>query len=153
MLDLSGGAVGRQSRNKWRGQLGLVIAGLKKHMASKTLELGGKTMTVADIEGEFAALATAGARTAAAKSEWHQAVGAETTVRERRVKPLALILGDYLRGVYGQSNPMLRDFGITPRKAAKPAMKTRVAAIAKRNATRKARGTVGKRQRAKVKAQ
>ncbi len=58
----------------------------------------------------------------------------------------------YIVGNYGdQATAMLTDFGLTAPKKATVTPATKVAAITQAQATRKARGTKGKKQKAKIK--
>ena len=57
----------------------------------------------------------------------------------------------YLIGVFGESPAMLGDFGLKPRKKAKMSAEKMLRTVEKRNATRKARGTMGRRQKKALK--
>src|SRR5580693_9503349 len=59
-------------------------------------------------------------------------------------------LGDYVRAMYGNSNVVLGEFGMAPRKRAKATVATKQEAIAKSAATRVARHTAGPKQKAKI---
>ena len=61
--------------------------------------------------------------------------------------PTVQSLQALLRGMFGLSNEQLPAFGITPRRRRKRSAKARMISAAKAAATRKARGTTGKKPR------
>ena len=61
-------------------------------------------------------------------------------------------LRNWLIATYGAGSPRLSDFGLSAPRRATLTPEQKAAAVAKRNATRKARKTAGKRQNAKIKA-
>jgi hypothetical protein len=57
----------------------------------------------------------------------------------------------FIRSKFGNVVTKLGAFGLKPRKVRKVSTRTKLAALAKSRATREARHTMGKRQRAKIK--
>jgi hypothetical protein len=131
------------------GRLNGLAAGLRKHLMGQALSINNTSVTVTDLLAELDTYPVQITATAAARSAWLQQVAAERAV-VLRLKPELVSLEHYLRGRYGQSNPILGDFGLTPRKPPKVAVPVKAAAIEKSAATRVARRTMGKRQKAAV---
>ncbi len=72
-------------------------------------------------------------------------------VKEANVRPIVTALKRNLRAMFGQAADQLAPFGLEPQKAPKPRTgKQVVAAAAKAEATRTARGTTSKKQKLEV---
>ena len=67
----------------------------------------------------------------------------------KRVQPLERALERFLRAVYGADSPKLLTFGLKPEGPRKVTIQTKADAVEKARATRKARGTLGKKERLK----
>ncbi|HEY4015864.1 MAG TPA: hypothetical protein VGM06_21135 [Polyangiaceae bacterium] len=129
----------------------LLLAGLQKHFANTaTLSFGGATHAPADIQTALSNRAAATAATAAATTTFHDAVAAEQEVRSSTQKLVADFRA-FALATFGDDLEALSDFGLKPRKKAVRAPETQVAAAQKALATRKARGTKGKKQKAAIK--
>jgi hypothetical protein len=123
------------------------IAGLQKHLAGKTLILGGVSIAVDDIIAaltNYIALLTAAS---ASKAAWQQDVQAARTAEASQIGPMRADLSSYLEGMYGASAGILLDFGLTPKKKAQRTVKTKAEGVAKDLATRDARDTMGPREK------
>ena len=113
--------------------------------------VGGQDMTPAQIvqviEGRIdkgkAAAAAADARTAAVKADRDERKATAPVVHAFR----RIVLGMFL-----EAPDKLGVFGLTPPKKGKAKVAVKAAAAIKVDATKKARGPIGKKQRAKVKA-
>jgi hypothetical protein len=81
---------------------------------------------------------------------WREAVAEEQKL-EKRIQRHALHLAEIARARFGADGAKLRDFGLEPRKPPRISVQTKAAAVEKRRETRKRRGTMGRRQRTKVK--
>jgi hypothetical protein len=126
------------------------IAGLRKHYASTpTMIFNGVSQATADVITGLQASIDAADATAAAAATFHKAVDAEKTANAR---------GD---AVYGglktfvttqlkTSPDSMADFGFALPSRRTPDAATKADAVDKRSATRAARHTMGKRQKAKV---
>jgi hypothetical protein len=129
-----------------------IVGGLKKHFAkTKTIVLDGENRSPSEIIAILEDCIAAGDETAATKAAYVKAVDAERA-KSTQVAAIALALKGYLRYVHGAKSTVLGDFGFV-RPDTKPTVETKADAVKKRSATRKARGTMGKRQKAKVKGQ
>jgi uncharacterized membrane protein YgcG len=127
-----------------------LIAGVQQFLAQLgTLTLGSQKMAPADIvkaiqgriDASNAAVKAAAALVAALQAEKAELTGTAILVSSLR----ALVLG-----MYAPSPEVLAVFGVVPRKRTAPSAATKAAAAAKSLATRKARGTLGKKQKQKI---
>jgi hypothetical protein len=121
-----------------------VINALEDYPA-KTFPLGGKIWKSSDLASAFQAAIDAINAGSADKITWQASVAKEQTT-----KALALSLFGALKGYIavadGKKSDAFKTFGFASTPVA-PTPATKVAAVEKRAATRKARGTLGKRQR------
>ncbi len=126
--------------------------GTTKHYpnASQSLTIGGVSYTVTQVTTNLGQISTLRSATVAAQ------VGAKTKVAAEKVQlpPLMVFMAAYeayVKATFGQSPDVLADFGLVPRKARKPLTAEQLAAAkAKRQATRKARGTAGSVQKSLI---
>lgn len=128
--------------------------GVDKHFAKvKSLTLAGVTYTPASLKATLAAESDANSAVDQGRAQLKEQVA---TARAAQAKANAArkALKAYVLGNYGaQAVNMLADFGLSPPKA--PGPKTTLAkaeAAARRTATRKARNTMGSRQRLIIQA-
>jgi hypothetical protein len=126
--------------------------GTTKHFpnASQSLQFGGETYTVTQVQnnlGQIAALRTA---TLDAQASAKAKVATETA----QMPPLLLFMAAYVafvKATFGQAPDVLADFGQVPKKVRKPlTVQQQAAAKAKREATRAARGTKGSVQKKEI---
>jgi hypothetical protein len=130
---------------------GQVIVGIKKDLQNvSSLPLASSTYTMATLEQLIQSRIDAANTVATAKANWHQAVAAYETVNTQ-VTEVVRGLRQYVINVYGQNSPVLADFGFTAPKRAALTPEAAVARAQKAAATRKARGTVGPKEKAKIK--
>ena len=128
-----------------------MLAGLKKHSELLTRAVvGGVLKSPPAVAARFQAHLDALDEVAAKQAAWREAVGNEERL-EKEIKELMGPLGLCLSVVYGAASPTLRDFGLSPRKSAKISAEKMVQTVAKRNETRKARHTMGKKQKKAIK--
>jgi hypothetical protein len=129
----------------------LLLAGLQKHFASTaTMTFGGASHAPAEIQTALANRTAATTATAAATTTFHNAVAAEGQVRDGTQKLVADFRA-FVMSTFGDDLEGLADFGLTPRRKAVRTPETKVVAAQKALATRKARGTKGKKQKAGIK--
>jgi hypothetical protein len=127
------------------------VAGIRKHFASApTIGLGG-TLTkpdeaIATLQAAMNAIDLA----AAAEQGFHGAVATQHAALAKGNIVLTELKA-LVQSQLGSSAGVLGDFGFTKPKRKTPDEATKAAAVAKRASTRKARHTMGKRQRAEVK--
>jgi len=127
------------------------IAGIRKHYVTvQSLVIEGVSYAPADIEKVLQDSIDAADATAAAAAVFHKAVAAE---RAANAEGDALYRGlkAVLVNQYKTSPDTLADFGVTLSPRQVPDAATVATAVDKREATRKARHTMGKRQKAGVK--
>ncbi len=128
-----------------------MVAGLKEHAAElPNIAWGPGLRSVHEIAARFQAHLDALDEVAAREALWRAAVVKEARL-EKELKKLLQRLTLFLQAVYGDESGRLRDFGLKPRKKAKISAQKMMFTIAKRNATRKARGTMGKKQKKAIK--
>jgi hypothetical protein len=139
--------VARSDRNR------KAIAGVKKHYANApSIVVDGVSYKPSDVEKVLQDSIDAADATSSAATAFHKAVEAEKAANAK---------GDVLyRGLRAflitqfRTNPeTLDDFGITLTQKQVPDANTVATAVKKREATRKARSTMGKRQKAAIKGQ
>jgi hypothetical protein len=130
---------------------GQVIVGIKKDLQNvSTLPLGGSTYTMLALEQLIQSRIDAINDVAMAKAQWLAKVA---VVNELSPQVTRVVRGlrQYVVNAFGESSPVLADFGFKPAKQATLTPEQNVAKAQKAEATRKARGTMGKRQKAKIK--
>jgi hypothetical protein len=116
-----------------------------------TLPVGSQNVTPADIKQVFedriakgrAAVAATDARTAAVKADRDE---------RKKTQPFVNAFKRIVVGMFLQSPDTLGVFGLKPPKVAKKTAAEKAATVVKVKATRTARGPIGRKQRAKVKA-
>ncbi|HEY5243164.1 MAG TPA: hypothetical protein VIJ22_16905 [Polyangiaceae bacterium] len=127
-----------------------MIAGVQKNLsASPTITLGGQTFTLAALIKVLQDEIDTASATLVAAGVFHKAVAAEqaaTTAGE----PVFRALRAFVLNLFEGQTDTLADFGITEIARQVPTAATKAAAALKAKATREARGTGGKRQKAKI---
>ncbi|MGH7270137.1 MAG: hypothetical protein ACREJ3_06865 [Polyangiaceae bacterium] len=124
-----------------------VIVGVQKNMQNvPSLQIMGKAYTMAEaiklIQSRIDAVNAAGS----ARANWHDATATYKALNAQ-VTQVVRGLRLYALNAFGQNSPVLADFGFTPPKKATLTPEQQVARAAKAAATRKARGTMGTKQR------
>jgi len=129
-----------------------ILAGIDKHLSgSASLLIGGQPYTPATLKAVYQAFIAAVTATAPLKGQWHQAVIAEQaalSVMQTATKGLKT----YLVSNYGTGAvSVFTDFGLSaPKPTGKTTAKTKADAVELRLQTRKARHTMGKKQKADI---
>ena len=129
-----------------------LIAGTNKHLASVTqVMVAGGSFTPAQVISQLQAIVTLRSDVETAKAATKAKLATEKAdMPELRVFLDAFVT--FVKADFGTSPDALADFGLHPKKAKAPATVTaKAAAAAKREATRKARNTMGSQQRKLVK--
>ena len=128
-----------------------IIAGIEKHLQNTpTLPLGGSAYMPADLVKLLQSRIDSANTATSAKANWHATVVAERALNTK-LSPILRGLRQHLFNVYGETSPILSDFGFSPPKRATRTPEEKAAAAAKAKATRKARHTMGKKQKKGVK--
>ena len=121
-------------------------SGLMKYLPKKVFELDGETWKTSDLIGAFDKEDGLIAAAVKARAAWvlaSKAAEAETATNDQ----LRLALKPAVIGALGPKNEALAEFGIAARSSKPRTGQTNVAAAQKAAATRKARGTLGRKQR------
>jgi hypothetical protein len=130
---------------------GQVIAGIKKDLQNvPSLPLAGSTYTSTALVQLVQSRIDAANAVATARAEW-LAVAAKYKALNANVTKVVRALRQYVVNVYGENSPTLADFGFTSPKRAVLTSEELALRAQKAAATRKARGTASKKQKAKIK--
>jgi hypothetical protein len=135
-----------------KGALNAMIKGLQAAFGAKApFTLAGRAYKRDDIVQILQSLLDAieAVRIAEAQLKGARTVRANVA---KRVQPIERALERFLRAVYGADSAKLLTFGVKPERPRKVTIQTKADAVEKGRATRKARGTMGKKQRLKIKA-
>jgi hypothetical protein len=144
------------TQNSKNGQVSRVrqlIVGTKKHYpnAGDKVQVGGATFTVATLTKLFEDFVDQRDAVEASKAAAKAKIETE---RAQAPSQLAVIRAfeTVVKGTFGNSADALADFGLAPPKARRPlSAEQKAVASAKRAATRKARGPIGKHKRKEIK--
>jgi hypothetical protein len=129
-----------------------MVDGLTKHKAVITaLAIGGRMLTPDDVIATFQARIDASNEALTTKASATAAVLAERAERAR-TKRFVSSARQVVRSMFGESVDLLADFGLAPPRPRRIDPQKKVEAAAKSKATRKLRHTMGKKQKAAIKA-
>jgi hypothetical protein len=142
---------------KSKGQSAMVavaqqlVAGTGKHLAgAPPVMILGSTLTGDQVAARLQRVVDLRAEVDSAKATTKAKLAAEQAeVPGLRAFIVAYL--HYVKGAYGAQPDVLADFGVHPKERAPLTVEVRVAAVAKRAATRVARKTLGPKQRLKIK--
>lgn len=129
------------------------MRGVDKYFAGLTsLSLMGASFTQASLKAVFQADIDATNTAEAGHTQWRQQVATQKATRAK-TRAVRKALKNYLLGAYGaDAVAVLEDFGFSPPKSpGRKTVKAKAAGIAKAEATRQARHTMGKKQKKLVK--
>ena len=130
-----------------------LIAGTGKHYpnGAETLHVGGATFTVTSLTKLMQDFVDNREAVGASKAALKTKIEAERTQAPSQIAVITAF-ERIVRGMFGNSADVLADFGLALPKARAPlTAEQKAVAAAKRDATRKARGTMGKVQKKRVK--
>jgi hypothetical protein len=129
-----------------------LMAGFQKHLATvQSLTLASVAYTPAQITAALTALVALYAAVDTAKSVVKAKLAAEAAQAPALLSLMAALMA-YVKLTYSESPDVLADFGLEPKKAKTPLTTAQqAAAVAKREATRAARGTTGSKAKKAVK--
>jgi hypothetical protein len=130
---------------------GMLLSGAQKHMSGVTsVTLGSASYTPTQLGESLQAIVDLRAAVEDAKA----ATQAKIVAEEARMPALHSLMAAfvaYVRTAYGNSPDVLSDFGLKPKKSKTPlTVEEKAAAVARRAATRQARHTMGKNQKAAI---
>jgi hypothetical protein len=141
----------KNSKSHRNTQDELLIEGIRKHVGQTGhLVVAGKKYRVAEVLRVLQSRIDAAKAVANARIAWLDLVGAEQA-RIEGTKEFVASLRQCLAGTYGSSMEVLADFGLVKRARPTRTVDEKSAAVAKALATRKARHTMGNRQKGKIK--
>jgi hypothetical protein len=127
-----------------------IVVGLQSALASvATLPAGGVAYTPASLAALIQRRIDAAHAVAAAKAQWLDAVRAYEAI-DATASVAARGLKQYVMNAFGEDSPVLAEFGFTPPVRTTLTPEQKAAAVAKRAATRRARHTMGKKQKAQI---
>ena len=127
-----------------------VIAGIAAHFTgATTFTFGGVDYKAKEIQQLLQSRIDAASVTAATRAKWLTAAAAEKE-KTTESESVLLALKSHLVTTYGAKSQIVADFGFTP-KQKKTTADTTATAVKKREATRAARRTMGKRQKRGIK--
>ncbi len=115
-----------------------------------TIIVGGAPVATKDIVAALHARIAAARVATSTRATWQAAVRSERDEREKTKALVGVVKQTLLASFAGQVDALAR-FGLTPRKPRVVSPDTQVAAAAKARATRAARHTMGKKQKAEIK--
>ena len=139
------------NRTKTQARDAQVIAGVQKHLQTvSSVPLVGSTYTPADLVKLVQSRIDSANGAATTKANWHSTVVEDKTLNSK-LTPVIRALRQYVINVFGDTSPVLADFGFAPPKRATRTPEQKAAAAAKAKATRAARHTAGKNQKKNVK--
>jgi hypothetical protein len=139
------------NRTKTQARDAQVIEGIKKHLQNvSNLPLVGSAYTPADLVKLVQSRIDSANGATATKANWHSTVVADKTLNTK-LTPVLRALRQYVINVFGETSPVLADFGFTPPKRATRTPEQKAAAAVKAKATREARHTMGKVQKKGIK--
>jgi hypothetical protein len=140
------------NRNTQQASEQKLIVGLQKHeQTMPSLTIGGTLYKTPDVVSVLQALINSAQTVISSKATWQANIVMDDNVRAKN-KAVLSGLRQSLLVAFGNSVDVLADFGMTPRKV--PAARTpeeKAAVTAKAAATRAARHTMGKKQKAQIK--
>lgn len=129
-----------------------MAAGVQKHFGpNDTILVDGVPTKQPDVVARLLAPESAGGLTTTAEAAFHKAV-ADEAAADQVADDTYQGLKSYFLSILKKQPEVLADYGLTLVVPRVPTAATKAAAAAKRKATLAARGPVGKRQRAAVKA-
>jgi hypothetical protein len=141
----------KKSKNHEIAKLEALIRGVRKHLSHKPIVICSVEYTAEQIIAVFQheidnLRASSAARTAWLQSVKHQLAGFEATTR-----PMIEAVHHTAAAEFGLTSDEYREFGFQPPRPPQRTPESKVIAADKLRATRKARGTKGKRQRKALK--
>jgi len=122
-----------------------LIAALEK-MADTEFAMGGKTFPKSNVIGTLSAYVASNQAASANKQKWSKSVTDEKAALAA-ARSMRALVKTLLQGRLGKTNPELTGYGFEPGKTPKKSVKAKAGAVDKNKATRKARSTMGSKQK------
>jgi hypothetical protein len=144
-------AIRTKDRRIKQGKDQEILAGIEQNLQQPgtTIPLAGTTFTPATLAAFFQDRIDAANAVVTTKAAW---MGAIQTYRDLDARAAVIIrdFRNYVIAVYGADSENVKQFGFSPPKKPQMTQEQKDAAVRKRAATRRARNTMGKRQKAKI---
>jgi hypothetical protein len=140
---------GARSISRLITEIPSLVGGLKKRCAGKQLTVRGRVINVDEAIPKLLNYVTLREAVKPAKGVWQKTVQ-DAKDAEPEVAELAVDIEDWVRMNYGDQADALADFNMKPHKPRKPSLKARAAGVDKSIATREARLTLPKKEKAKI---
>ena len=140
-------------KNDQAAQVKQLISGTNKHYPNGSAQLlvGGATFTVTSLTQLMQDFVNTREAVESSKAATKAKIQTEATQSPSQLAVISAFV-KVVRGTFGNSADALADFGLAPPKARAPmTAEAKAVAAAKRAATRKARGTMGKNQKKPIK--
>ncbi len=128
---------------------GSVIAALAKLAPDASVPIAGKPVASKDLQAQLQAHVDTMNSVNDAHAKFSQLVGLDKSSRED-LAPVLAAIRSYAAGTFGETSPEFSSFGFAPKKVAHRTVESKAEAAEKLRATRVARHTMGKRQRAAI---
>jgi hypothetical protein len=128
----------------------LQAAVLANHGADDRIVVGKTSYTPEELSAKIDAYLAVQAQTVVAKNGYHLAVSNETASNADARAFRDQVQG-YVIAQHGKSDTILLQYGFGPARPKRTTAAVQAVAVVKRRATRKARGTMGKKAKAKIK--
>jgi hypothetical protein len=126
------------------------IAGIQKYYSTTaTMVMAGVSYTPAGLISLLQAYVNAITALQALHAQLSDAV-LGVQAQKGQINTILLDLESFVTNAFGRSSSKLGDFGFTPRKRGVPSVQTKAQAQVKSKATRKARGTLGSKQKLSI---
>jgi hypothetical protein len=127
------------------------LAALKKFVTAKTqMSINGQPMKPSDVIAIYQTALDARSATETQRNAYEQALEARESADTARLT-IDAGLKAWVATQFGPSSQTASDFGFSPRKVGEKSAQTKATAVVKLRATRDARMTMGKRQKASIK--
>src|ERR1700722_20252935 len=126
-----------------------LLAGIDKALSKHTFIVNDQPCTAKEVVAVLQARIDEGLAVQAARAAL-QAASKRLVAKRTSTGAFVTSLRAIVKGMF-QSPATLAEFGLQPRKSAKPTLETKVAAVEKIKATRIARGTLGPKATARIK--
>jgi hypothetical protein len=126
-----------------------IVNNLVAVLGKVSIPISGKIMTPAQIVALFQSHLDATAHVANLRAQLKAAIQSEDALHAT-VKAAVVCVRSYVAAAYGERSTQYASLGFEPRKPAQKSAKTKAQAVDKLLATRTARHTMGKQQRAQI---
>lgn len=125
-----------------------IVGAIKKHL-SGSVTLAGVKYTPAKLAQMFQEGIDVSDATDAANRVWRAAVAKERATTQE-LSGVQTSLRNHVSALFGETSTAFSDFGFAPKQVTPVDVATKAEAVAKREATRAARHTMGKRQKEEI---